>query len=243
LSCNILLVGGSGGVPKIWGHFKGAQIFSADGYWKKDRLNFCLKKKPIVIKKFFSSSSRIRKFFIYKNNYLSSFHRFSAIKNNRYSIQDFKICGIKKINPTTIDSFAREKNLTFHALDIDCQGHALEVLKGANASLKKILLVKCEIDFLELYKNCASAGSVLDYMRKKGFRLLRTYACGNRNFPYSFDTAKHGASRSDGFIAWMDCIFLRDPYIIKKESNEIRQHYKTFCSVLNAPSICKTYGI
>jgi len=240
---NILLVGGNGGVPKIWRRFKHAHLFSADGNWGNQKLGFCVHLKTTLIKSFFSSSTKKRTFYIYKDKYLSSFHRFSGIRNNRYSSDDFKVIKTKKVHPTTIDSFAKSNNVVLQALDLDCQGHTLDVLKGADATLKNVLLVKCEIDFLELYKKTAKAGSVFNHLRNAGFRLLRTYACGNTNYPYSFDTAKHGLGRSDGFIAWMDCVFLKDPQIVKKSSIQNKQYYKMICSIMAVPSIPKMYDI
>ena len=244
MNLNILLIGGSGGVPKLWGRFKGSHIFSADGDWSnKKKLRFCLQNKATQVNKFFSSSFRKRKFYVYNDNFLSSFHKFSGKKNNRYAAKAFKILKVKKVEPITIDAFSKQQKITIHALDLDCQGHSLDVLKGASRSLKNILLVKCEIDFLELYKNTSTAGDVLGFMRKYGFRLLRTYACGDMKFPYSFDTAKPGMGREDGFIAWMDCVFLKDPQIVKKSSNQNKQYYKMICSIMAVPSIPKMYDI
>jgi hypothetical protein len=237
MKINLLHLGGNGGVPKIWNRTDKLNIISSDGVWQNKKLAFCRKVNSRKENLFFSSSGGWRKFFIYKDKFLSSFHRPSQIQNNRYSKKSFEIVRTLYVKPITIDKFSKERNLTIHALDIDCQGHTLPILKGAKNSLKKVLLIKCEVDFIELYKNASHAGDIFNFLRGKGYCLVRTFSCGNERFPYSYDTPNYSKKRSDGLIAWMDCVFLKNPARVRKQSRSQRQAFKQICGFIGTPSL------
>lgn len=237
---NLLHLGGNGGVPKIWKKSEIFNIISSDGIWQKKNLVFCQNLDSKKETLFFSSCSKKRKFFIYKDKYLSSFHAPSHIKNNRYTEKDFKIIKTLNVRPTTIDEFSKNRQISIHALDIDCQGHTLPILKGAKNSLDTILLIKCEVDFIELYKDQSHAGDILNFLSDNGFNLVRTYNCGSKKFPYSYDTPKFSKKRKNGLIAWMDCVFLKNPAKINNKDGFQKEAYKKICYFIGTPSLIRT---
>ena len=113
----------------------------------------------------------------------------------------------------------------------------MPILKGAKNGLKKVLLIKCEVDFIELYKKASHAGDVFNFLREKGYCLVRTFSCGSKRYPYSFDTPNNSKKRSNGLIAWMDCVFLKNPAKVRKQSKCQRLAYKQICEIIGTPSL------
>lgn len=143
------------------------------------------------------------------------------------------------MNCTTVDKFLFKNKLSVDILDIDCQGHNLDILKGAKKALKKILCIKVELDFLKLYKKSAKAGDIFNFMEQAGFRLLRLYSCGNKRRKYSYDTVKGSRNMADGLVAWMDGVFIKDPNKLKMVTNEQFLKFKKLSSLFGAPSLTK----
>ena len=60
----------------------------------------------------------------------------------------------------------------YDMMNIDVQGHELEVLKGAG--LKYIKWIYCEVNRAELYKGCAMVEEIDKYLAKSDFKRVRT---------------------------------------------------------------------
>lgn len=73
---------------------------------------------------------------------------------------------IKKINIKTLDSFELHG---FDFLHMDVQGYELEVLKGAENTLKQIKWIFCEVNNAPLYEECAMIGDLDVYLANRGF--------------------------------------------------------------------------
>ena len=59
-----------------------------------------------------------------------------------------------------------EKNIL---LKIDTQGYELEILKGAEQTLKYIEAIYAEVSLVELYKNQPLFDEIFKYIKKSGF--------------------------------------------------------------------------
>lgn len=68
-----------------------------------------------------------------------------------------------------------EFDRTIHnMINIDVQGYELEVFKGAEKTLSSIDIIYSEINFEELYKNCALADQLDEFLKKFGFIRILT---------------------------------------------------------------------
>lgn len=54
-------------------------------------------------------------------------------------------------------------------IKIDTQGYELEILKGAEKTLKSAEFVLLEVSFLDIYVNCPLVADVLIFMKERGF--------------------------------------------------------------------------
>jgi hypothetical protein len=66
---------------------------------------------------------------------------------------------------------AREKLPTPDLLKLDVQGYELEVLRGAEATLRQTRAVLCEVSFREFYTGQPLFTEVVAYLGARGFTL------------------------------------------------------------------------
>jgi FkbM family methyltransferase len=66
------------------------------------------------------------------------------------------------------DDEGLDKN-KYDFLNIDTQGYELEVLKGATETLKNIKYIMCEVNFVEMYEECAQIDDLDEFLKEYGF--------------------------------------------------------------------------
>jgi len=79
--------------------------------------------------------------------------------------------GTEEVEINKLDNF---KLKGFNFLNVDVQGYELEVLKGAEETLKEIDYVYCEVNRAELYKNNCLIEDIDDYLRGYSFVRVET---------------------------------------------------------------------
>lgn len=84
-----------------------------------------------------------------------------------------------KIKTSTLDLEVINSPGDFKILVLDVQGAELEVLKGAEQTLKNVDYIFSEISTLELYKNSPPAHELSKYLEKSGFLFAASHL--NRN--------------------------------------------------------------
>jgi len=60
-------------------------------------------------------------------------------------------------------------------IKLDLQGYELEALRGAEAVLRGVTAVLCEVAFADLYEGQPNGGEVIAWMEERGFRLDGLY--------------------------------------------------------------------
>lgn len=81
----------------------------------------------------------------------------------------------EKIRVNTLDSFIKEKNIDLNRnifLKIDTQGFEMEVLRGAENSLKNIKGVQLEMSLFTMYDGEALYDEMIAYLKERGFQLF-----------------------------------------------------------------------
>lgn len=91
---------------------------------------------------------------------------------------DIKFTHRIMVDINKLDNIEYDRSLYDH-LHIDTQGYEVEVLKGANESLKSIETIECEVYRQELYHNCPMSDQVVNYLEQRGFELIDIFWRGN----------------------------------------------------------------
>jgi FkbM family methyltransferase len=105
---------------------------------------------------------------------------------------------IIKVQVSTIDKFCSEEKIdSIGLLKIDVQGNTLNTLRGAESLLrsKKIKVIYCEIEFLQIYKNQSLFHHVTAYLETFQYSLYSIY-----NIHYDVNNR----------ISWADALYIID---------------------------------
>jgi FkbM family methyltransferase len=78
---------------------------------------------------------------------------------------------VEEVSVTTLDEVAEREGLTADCLKVDVEGAALEVLAGAEASLRGTLVLEVEADVNPLFEGEALFPAVDSHMRERGWAL------------------------------------------------------------------------
>jgi FkbM family methyltransferase len=129
--------------------------------------------------------------------------------------------GRREIPVTTLDAWVgetSEANLP-HFLKLDVQGAELDVLRGAERSLRRVRVIQAEVEFAALYEGQPLFGDVDAYLRERGFVLWRLRGLrhlGVRDagaevggIGTSLPAADAERHPSGGRLAWGDAIYVK----------------------------------
>lgn len=100
------------------------------------------------------------------------------------------------VDVITIDDYCEKNGISkIDLLKIDVQGNTLEVLKGSEAMLKnrKISIIQCEVEFIEIYKNQKLYHDVATMLTSYNYTQYSLY-----NLHYDIN----------GRLSWADAIFI-----------------------------------
>jgi FkbM family methyltransferase len=125
--------------------------------------------------------------------------------------------GTTTVATTTLDEWAdRTKSNPIDVLKVDVQGAELDVLRGAERSLRSVRALELEVEFQALYVGQPLFGDVDEFLRERGFilwRLRDIVHCGltpSRRDEASFiagDAVE--ATRVGGQITWANAVYVR----------------------------------
>ncbi len=122
---------------------------------------------------------------------------------------------ITKVQAKTLDSLLTEMNiLNVDAIKLDVQGAELEVLKGAEKSIKSCKVIQMEVSFRKIYENAPLVHELIRYMTDKGFRI--------------FDIADTFKRKKDRALLQADIFFVSDETFFNPESWYINNEKKVF---------------
>ena len=83
----------------------------------------------------------------------------------------------------TLKKYFSNKEFNYNMLCLDTQGFELEIMKGADNLLEKVDYIYCEINFIEMYKNCPTVEEIDTYLSKFGFNRVYTYSVKSEGIP------------------------------------------------------------
>lgn len=114
--------------------------------------------------------SEMRSFRNYRNSLLSSFLDLSASDQNPF--RQTGLSNEETVRVETVDRFLESQGIErLNLLKLDTQGFEMEVLRGAESSLKarQIDFVQLEINFMSLYEGQATAIELISCLSEAGF--------------------------------------------------------------------------
>lgn len=111
----------------------------------------------------------------------------------------------EKVSTRRLDDIPELSSIDF--IKIDVQGAELDVLRGMERLLTNTLVVECEVEFLQLYKDQPLFGDIDRFMRAHGFEFHTFQALSGRCFqPMSLE---HPAAFLRQTL-WSDAIYVKN---------------------------------
>lgn len=102
-----------------------------------------------------------------------------------------------EIDCITLERFVQEQKLSYvDFLKLDTQGSELDILRGGGDFLRKISIIKCEVEFVQLYEGQPLFDEVVGTLATYGFR---------------FFAFEEGAEVY-GKRIWSDCMFIQSKF-------------------------------
>jgi hypothetical protein len=107
-----------------------------------------------------------------------------------------------------LDDLLPELGSRVDFLKLDVQGYELAVLKGAEATLRDVLVVHTEVEFVEMYKGQPLFADVDQFLRRAGFVFHRFASVHGRPMKPIFflDNPLRPISQQ----MWADAVYVRD---------------------------------
>jgi FkbM family methyltransferase len=122
-----------------------------------------------------------------------------------------RLVGCAEMPADSLDNVARAAGVAVDVLKVDTQGSELEILRGAEASLRSsIFFAEVEVSFLERYRGQVLADGVICHLRERGFELVDLYRPKRYRHANSAGVANVslGAGQRAGRLAYADAWFM-----------------------------------
>lgn len=119
---------------------------------------------------------------------------------------NFHVLSTERVQTTRLDDVPELPRPDFIKLDI--QGAELSVLRHGRETLRRAIVVECEVLFVPLYRDQPLFGDLQVFMRNEGFLFHRFMDLTGRSFrPFPIADASMPVSQP----LWADAVFVRDP--------------------------------
>lgn len=122
-----------------------------------------------------------------------------------------RLVGCAEMPADSLDNVARAAAVAVDVVKVDTQGSELEILRGAEASLRSsIFFAEVEVSFLERYRGQVLADAVIAHLRERGFELIDLYRPKRYRHANSAGVANVslGAGQRAGRLAYADAWFM-----------------------------------
>ena len=130
-------------------------------------------------------------------------NQFTSIATTEGS--NFEVVSEEYVQTTKLDAIHEIEACDY--LKIDVQGAELDVLKGAEETLKDCLIVEVEVEFVPLYEKQPLFSDIDKFMRDQGFYLHRLMDVSGRAFrPFTLDG---NPVKPVSQLLWADAIYVR----------------------------------
>ncbi|MBX3390089.1 MAG: FkbM family methyltransferase [Phycisphaeraceae bacterium] len=150
----------------------------------------------------------VRTFYVTNTGFTSSLYEPNTELLNAFNNlgELTRVQGTEQLQTKRLDDVSEVSDV--HFLKLDVQGAELDVLKGAERTLKSVMLVYCEVEFLDMYKGQPLFGEIDSFLRTQGFMLHFLNGFGGRGFVPV--TANNNINLPVRQALWSDAIFVPD---------------------------------
>lgn len=125
---------------------------------------------------------------------------------------------VSSINTQSLDSFSHEydiKEIDF--IKIDVQGAELDIFKGGEETLKNVVAIVSEVEFIPLYQNQPLFGDICNYLSTTGLMFHKFLGMAGRTLkPIKLNNDPNFPSQH----MWSDAVFIRDILKLQELPNE-----------------------
>ena len=142
--------------------------------------------------------------------------------HRRPGMIDTSLVSTKEVHISTLDDWADKKGVAkVDFIKLDVQGAELDVLKGAEKTLRSVRALEIEVQFNPLYKDVPLFGDVDRFLRQRGFSLWRIknfshyHVVGTDKKSTTEETINYDAfpvnfKGRDGQLFWADAFYVRN---------------------------------
>jgi FkbM family methyltransferase len=145
---------------------------------------------------------------------MSSFLRPDTDRLARYRKKgrDTELVGSQRVPVEQLDVLTAADGFKPDVVKVDTQGSELMVLKGAEQSLKSVVLAEVEVSFFQRYVDQPVFADVEAWMKAHDFELIELYRLKRYRAANSLDLRRPlpGGNQRSGRVAYGDAIFLRN---------------------------------
>ena len=148
---------------------------------------------------------------VYSSPDLSSFLDIDTEITHRYRNSNLTLSERAEVRTDTIDNVSKKRRQSPDFICLDTQGTELFILRGAEQCLKNSVLgLRCEVEFLPLYKNQPLFDQVFGFLLEKDFRLVTFQKTGSGAAGISTDGGPFSLTMEDAFVGWADAVFVKN---------------------------------
>lgn len=142
-----------------------------------------------------------------------------------HNLDVMRLKQIGTLATTSLDAFTKSQSIgPVDFIKMDIQGAELEVLLGGSETLRDVLMVVCEVEFVPIYKNQPLFGDVDALLRSQGFSFHKFLGLAGRTArPLVFNNNPNLPVQH----LWADAVFIRDPFQLDSLSPEQLQKLAT----------------
>jgi FkbM family methyltransferase len=144
---------------------------------------------------------------------MSSFLEPDASVFGRYRKKgaDAKVVGTEKVPVDRLDALSAADGFKPDVLKVDTQGSELLVLRGAEDSLRSVLVAEIEVSFFRRYVDQPVFAEIEAWMNARGFELIELHRLKRYRAANSLGIRRPllGGAQRSGRVAYGDAIFMR----------------------------------
>lgn len=160
-----------------------------------------------------------RKFYITQHQMCCSLYKPKEELIKLYN--NFEVAYLKEeteIDTISLDYFIDKYNIgNIDFIKLDVQGAELDIFQGAHKTLKNVLKIVCEVEFIPIYENQPLFGDICNYLNKYNLMFNKFLGLAGRALkPISFNNNPNLPSQH----IWTDAVFIHHIQKLQKLNDE-----------------------
>lgn len=177
-----------------------------------------------------------RPFYMTNHPMCSSLYKTNEKLIERYNNMEVALVkNISTIKTVSLDYFITENNIgPVDFIKIDIQGAELDVFQGGISTLKDLVAIITEVEFIPLYENQPLFGDVCEFLAKTGLSFHKFLGLAGRSLkPIIFNNDPYFATQH----MWSDALFLKDLMQLNAFSSDQFLKLAVLASMYGSPDV------